>query len=112
MRVSATAGGSYQSPRFCPRVSPENFAIKNDESYVSVGLRRYFGPDWSLLVEPSSVAGYVIASRTAPLVRSHNDGRQESRLDFVLSRRLRMLFGKSYTPTTMPVSTTRRLRGV
>ena len=54
MRVSATAGVFYQSPRFLVRAaSPENFAIENERiTHVSVGFERYFGPDWSLLVEP------------------------------------------------------------
>ncbi|HEU4693844.1 MAG TPA: TonB-dependent receptor, partial [Vicinamibacterales bacterium] len=44
MRVSATAGVFYQSPRFLVRAaSPENFDIENERiTHVSVGFERYF----------------------------------------------------------------------
>ncbi len=54
LRVSASAGVFYQSPRFLVRAAnPDNFQIENERiTHVSVGVERYFGPNWSLLVEP------------------------------------------------------------
>ncbi|NJK42596.1 MAG: TonB-dependent receptor [Aquincola sp.] len=54
LRVSATAGVFYQSPRFLVRAaSPANFGIKNERvTHASVGFEQSFGRNWSLLVEP------------------------------------------------------------
>jgi hypothetical protein len=93
LRVSATAGVFHQSPRFLIRAaSPENSDIKNERTtHVSVGVERWFGPDWSLLVEPyyQRLDDLVVApERTSGRVT--NDGRGTNRgLDVVLSRRSR-----------------------
>ncbi len=54
LRVSATAGIFYQSPRFLDRAADdENFDLENERiAHFSVGLQKDFGADWSLLVEP------------------------------------------------------------
>ena len=54
LRVSATAGVFYQSPRFLDRAAnDENFALENERIvHFSVGFEKDFGPDWTLLVEP------------------------------------------------------------
>ncbi len=53
LRVSATAGIFYQSPRFLTRAaSPDNFGIENEEiTHFSLGFERDFGSNWHLLVE-------------------------------------------------------------
>ncbi len=54
LRLSATAGVFYQSPRFLERAAnDENFGLENERIvHFSVGLQKDFGPDWTLLVEP------------------------------------------------------------
>jgi hypothetical protein len=91
MRVSATAGLFYQSPRFLVRgANPENFAIENERvTHVSVGFERYFGPHWSLLVEPyyQWLDNLVVEpERTSGRVTNDGDGTNLG-LDVVLSRR-------------------------
>jgi hypothetical protein len=91
MRVSATAGVFYQSPRFLVRAaSPENFDIKNERvTHVSVGFERYFGPNWSLLVEPyyQRLDSLVVEQeRTSGRVTNDGVGTNLG-LDVVLSRR-------------------------
>jgi hypothetical protein len=91
MRVSATAGVFYQSPRFLVRAaSPENFDIKNERvTHVSVGFERYFGPNWSLLVEPyyQRLDNLVVEQeRTSGRVTNDGEGTNLG-LDVVLSRR-------------------------
>jgi hypothetical protein len=91
MRVSATAGVFYQSPRFLVRAaSPENFDIENERiTHVSVGFERSFGPDWSLLVEPYyQWLDNVVVEQGRTSGRVTNDGKGTSLgLDVVLSRR-------------------------
>jgi hypothetical protein len=91
MRVSATAGVFYQSPRFLVRAaSPENFAIENERiTHVSVGFERYFGPDWSLLVEPYyQWLDNLVVEQERTSGRVSNDGEGTNLgLDVVLSRR-------------------------
>jgi hypothetical protein len=91
MRVSASAGVFYQSPRFLVRAaSPDNFAIENERiTHVSVGYERYFGADWSLLVEPyyQWMDNLVVAQeRTSGRVTNDGEGTNLG-LDVVLSRR-------------------------
>jgi hypothetical protein len=92
MRVSATAGVFYQSPRFLVRAaSPANFGIRNERvTHTSVGFEQYFGRNWSLLVEPyvQRLDRLVVEQeRTSGQVT--NDGTGANRgLDVVLSRRL------------------------
>lgn len=91
MRVSATAGVFYQSPRFLVRAAnPENFAIENERiTHVSVGFERSFGPDWSLLVEPyyQWLDNLVVEpERTSGRVTNNGEGTNLG-LDVVLSRR-------------------------
>jgi hypothetical protein len=91
LRVSATAGVFYQSPRFLVRAaSPENFAIKNERiTHVSVGFQRSFGPSWSLLVEPyyQWLDSLVVEQeRTSGRVTNDGEGTNLG-LDVVLSRR-------------------------
>jgi hypothetical protein len=90
LRVSATAGVFYQSPRFLVRgASPANFGIENERvTHVSVGVERLFGPDWSLLVEPyyQRLDNLVVEQeRTSGLVTNDGDGTNLG-LDVVLSR--------------------------
>ena len=90
LRVSATAGVFYQSPRFLVRgASPENFGIENERiTHVSVGFERYFGPDWSLLVEPyyQWLDNMIVEpERTSLQVNNDGDGTNLG-LDVVLSR--------------------------
>ena len=91
MRVSATAGVFYQSPRFLVRAAnPENFDIENERiTHVSVGFERSFGPDWSLLVEPYyQWLDNVIVEPERTSGRVTNDGEGTNLgLDVVLSRR-------------------------
>ncbi len=91
MRVSATAGVFYQSPRFLVRAAnPENFDIENERiTHVSVGFERYFGPNWSLLVEPYyQWLDNVIVEPERTSARVSNDGEGTNLgLDVVLSRR-------------------------
>ena len=53
LRLAATAGRFYQSPRYLERAADAaNFGLENERvDHVSVGLERQFGPHWSLLVE-------------------------------------------------------------
>ena len=81
----------YQSPRFLVRAaSPENFDIENERiTHVSVGFERYFGPDWSLLVEPyyQWLDNLVVEQeRTSGRVTNDGEGTNLG-LDVVLSRR-------------------------
>jgi hypothetical protein len=90
LRVSATAGVFYQSPRFLVRgASPENFGIENERiTHVSVGFERYFGPNWSLLVEPyyQWLDNMVVEQdRTSFQVTNDGEGTNLG-LDVVLSR--------------------------
>jgi hypothetical protein len=89
-RVSATAGMFYQSPRFLVRAaSPENFDIENERiTHVSVGFERYFGQDWSLLVEPyyQWLENLVVEQeRTSGRVTNDGEGTNFG-VDVVLSR--------------------------
>ncbi len=91
MRVSATAGVFYQSPRLLVRAAnPENFAIENERiTHVSVGFERFFGPDWSLLVEPyyQWMDNLVVEpERTSGRVTNDGEGTNLG-VDVVLSRR-------------------------
>ncbi len=91
-RVSATAGVFYQSPRFLVRAaSPENFAIENERiTHVSVGFLQYFGPNWSLLVEPyyQWLDNLIVdEERTSGRVSNNGEGTNLG-VDVVLSRRL------------------------
>ncbi len=91
MRVSATAGVFYQSPRFLVRAAnPENFDIENERiTHVSVGFERSFGPDWSLLVEPyyQWLDNLIVEpERTSGRVTNDGEGTNLG-LDVVLSRR-------------------------
>lgn len=91
MRVSATAGVFYQSPRFLVRAaSPENFGIKNERvTHVSVGVEQHFGRNWSLLVEPYfQRLGHLVVEQERTSGRVTNEGAGTNRgLDVVLSRR-------------------------
>ncbi|MEM7804091.1 MAG: carboxypeptidase regulatory-like domain-containing protein [Pseudomonadota bacterium] len=53
VRLSATAGVFYESPRFLTRGSnPDNALLENERiTHVSAGVERRFGGDWSVLVE-------------------------------------------------------------
>ena len=90
IRVSATAGVFYQSPRFLVRAaSPDNFRIENERmTHVSVGIERYFGPNWSLLVEPYyQWLDNMVVEQDRTSGRVTNDGEGSNLgLDVVLSR--------------------------
>jgi hypothetical protein len=91
MRVSATAGVFYQSPRFLVRAAnPQNFDLENERvTHVSVGFERSIGRNWSLLVEPyyQWLDNLVVTlERTSGLATNDGDGTNLG-LDLVLSRR-------------------------
>jgi hypothetical protein len=91
LRVSATAGVFYQSPRFLVRAaSPENFGIKNERvRHASLGFEQHFGRNWSLLVEPyfQRLDRLVVEQgRTSGQVTNDGEGTNRG-LDVVLSRR-------------------------
>ena len=54
LRLSASAGVFYQSPRFLDRAaSTENFRLQNEQiTHFSIGIQKGFGENWTLLVEP------------------------------------------------------------
>ncbi|KPF47584.1 hypothetical protein IP87_00605 [beta proteobacterium AAP121] len=91
LRVSATAGVFYQSPRFLVRAaSPENFGIKNERvTHASVGFEQYFDRNWSLLVEPYyQRLNRLVVEQERTSGRVSNDGTGTNLgLDVVLSRR-------------------------
>jgi TonB-dependent Receptor Plug Domain len=91
MRVSATAGVFYQSPRFLVRAAnPANFGIKNERvTHLSVGLEQYLGRNWSLLVEPYyQRLDNLVVEQERTSGRVTNDGVGSNLgLDVVLSRR-------------------------
>jgi outer membrane receptor protein involved in Fe transport len=81
----------YQSSRFLVRAaSPDNFSIENERiTHVSVGVEQYFGPDWSLLIEPyyQWMDNLIVAQeRTSGRVTNDGEGKNLG-LDVVLSRR-------------------------
>ena len=91
LRVSASAGVFYQSPRFLVRAAnPENFAIENERiTHLSVGVERFFGSDWSVLVEPyyQWMDNLIVEpERTSGRVTNDGEGKNLG-LDVVLSRR-------------------------
>lgn len=53
LRLTATAGVFYESPRFLTRGSnPDNAGLENEQiTHFSAGFERRFGNDWSVLVE-------------------------------------------------------------
>ena len=91
LRISATAGIFYQSPRFLVRGgNPDNFDIENERiAHASIGFTRDFGRNWSLLVESyyQQLDNLVVAEgRTSG--RATNDGEGTNLgVDVVLSRR-------------------------
>jgi hypothetical protein len=91
MRLSASGGVFYQSPRFLVRAaSPENFSIKNERvTHVSVGVEQHFGRNWSLLVEPYfQRLDHLVVEQERTSGRVTNDGTGTNLgLDVVLSRR-------------------------
>jgi hypothetical protein len=91
MRVSATAGVFYQSPRFLVRAaSPENAAVESERiTHMSVGFEQNFGRHWSLLVEPyyQRMDNLIVEQeRTSGRVTNDGEGTNLG-LDVVLSRR-------------------------
>jgi len=91
LRLSATAGVFYQSPRFLVRsASPDNFAIENERiTHVSVGFEQDFGRNWSLLVEPYyQWLDNLVVEEGRATGRASNDGEGTNLgVDVVLSRR-------------------------
>ncbi len=90
LRISATAGVFYQSPRFLDRAASEdNFGIENERiTHLSVGFSRDFGRRWNLLVEPyyQQLDNLVVAEgRTDGRVTNDGDGTAYG-VDVVLSR--------------------------
>ena len=92
MRLSATAGTFYQSPRYLERAAdPANFGLENERvHHVSVGIERQFGPQWNVLVE-----GYyqqldsLVTERDAVTGIATNNGEGTSYgVDFVANRQL------------------------
>ncbi|MCY4011119.1 MAG: TonB-dependent receptor [Gammaproteobacteria bacterium] len=52
-RLAATAGTSYQSPRFLERAAdPDNFGLRSERvDHLSLGVERRLGDNWNVLVE-------------------------------------------------------------
>ncbi|HKL64161.1 MAG TPA: hypothetical protein VJ883_12375, partial [Woeseiaceae bacterium] len=91
LRLSATAGLFYQSPRFLVRAaSPDNFDIGNERiTHLSVGFEQDYGRNWSLLVEPyyQWLDNLVVEEgRTSGRVTNDGEGTNFG-VDVVLSRR-------------------------
>ncbi len=91
LRIAATAGIFYQSPRFLDRAASEdNFLIENERiTHFSLGFRRDIGENWNLLVEPyyQLLDDLVVETgRTDGRVTNAGDGRSYG-VDVVLSRR-------------------------
>ena len=91
LRVSATAGVFYQSPRFLVRGgNPDNFDIENERiTHASIGFTRDFGRNWSLLVETyyQELENLIVAEgRTSGRVTNDGEGTNLG-VDVVLSRR-------------------------
>lgn len=79
LRISATAGIFYQSPRFLTRAaSPDNFGIENEEiTHFSLGFERDFGSNWRLLFESyyQQLDNLVVLDgRTSGRVSNDGDG--------------------------------------
>ncbi len=90
LRLSATAGVFYQSPRFLVRAAnPDNFTIKNEEiTHFSVGFTRDFGQNWQLIVEPYYQRLdnlVVVEGRSSGRVNNDGDGTNYG-VDVVVSR--------------------------
>ena len=92
MRLTATAGTFYQSPRYLDRAAdPANFGLKNERvDHVSVGIERQFGQQWNVIVE-----GYyqqldnLVTERDAVTGIATNNGEGISYgVDFVANRQL------------------------
>jgi hypothetical protein len=91
LRVSATAGVFYQSPRFLVRGgNPDNFDIENERiTHASIGFTRDFGRNWSLLVETyyQELENLIVTEgRTSGRVTNDGEGTNLG-VDVVLSRR-------------------------
>jgi len=91
LRLSATAGLFYQSPRFLVRsASPDNFDIENERiTHLSIGVEQDFGRNWSLLVEPYyQWLDNLVVEEGRASGRVTNDGEGTNLgLDVVVSRR-------------------------
>jgi len=91
LRLSATAGLFYQSPRFLVRsASPDNFDIENERiTHLSIGVEQDFGRNWSLLVEPDyQWLDNLVVEEGRASGRVTNDGEGTNLgLDVVVSRR-------------------------
>lgn len=91
LRLSATAGLFYQSPRFLVRsASPDNFDIENERiTHLSIGAEQDLGRNWSLLVEPYyQWLDNLVVEEGRASGRVTNDGEGTNLgLDVVLSRR-------------------------
>jgi len=90
LRISATAGVFYQSPRYLARAAnPDNFEIENERiTHFSIGFERDFGRNWQLLVEPyyQQLDNLVVEEgRTNGRVTNDGDGTNLG-VDVVLSR--------------------------
>ena len=90
LRLSATAGIFYESPRYLIRgANPDNFDLRNEQiTHFSLGFEQRFTDRWALLVE-----GYfqrlddliVEPARTSARVTNEGDGRNVG-ADVVLAR--------------------------
>ncbi|MEO1203841.1 MAG: TonB-dependent receptor, partial [Pseudomonadota bacterium] len=90
LRLSATAGVFYQSPRALVRAaSPDNFGIRNERiTHTSIGASLDFGGNWNVLVEPyyQQLDNLIVAEgRTSGRVDNSGDGSNYG-VDVVLSR--------------------------
>lgn len=90
LRIAATAGIFYQSPRFLVRgANPDNFGIENERiSHFSIGFTRDFGKGWRLLVEPyyQQLDNLIVAEgRTSGRVTNDGDGTNYG-VDIVVNR--------------------------
>ena len=90
LRLSATAGVFYQSPRALVRAAnPDNFGIENEQiTHFSVGASYDFGGNWNVLVEPyfQQLDNLIVAEgRTSGRADNSGDGTNYG-IDVVVSR--------------------------
>ncbi len=90
LRLSATAGVFYQSPRALVRAAnPDNFDVRNERiTHTSIGASYDFGANWNVLVEPyyQRLDDLIVAEgRTSGRVSNAGEGTNYG-VDVVLSR--------------------------
>ena len=90
LRLAATAGRFYQSPRYLDRAADAaNFRLENERvDHVSIGLERQFGSHWNLLVEAYHQRLRELVTDSDPVtgVAGNNGEGTSYGVDFVANR--------------------------